>query len=152
LIPPARHAIRLGADLAAGGNVNLLPHEGNVLISGSQPDNPYAGHSNSAQRQVQTQQPSANNCRQGGPSWQLEDGACPTLANRMSTAMPRRMATMTRRARTPSAAVLGDRAHQSVGHDAPPVGMARCGKWRPAVPTVGRCALSAGLAKLPQQL
>src|SRR5262249_32627817 len=34
LIPPARHAIRLGADLL-GGSVDLLPHEGNVLIAGS---------------------------------------------------------------------------------------------------------------------
>jgi hypothetical protein len=59
-----------------------------LLLTGSalayQPYNPYAGHSNSAQPQMQTQQ--SNNCRQGGPSWRLEEAACPGLAKSTATA------------------------------------------------------------------
>ena len=58
-----------------------------LLLTGDalayQPHNIYAGHSN-----MQTRQSSANNCRQGGPSWQREDGACRALAKDMATANP----------------------------------------------------------------
>ena len=58
-----------------------------LLLTGGalayQPHNIYAGHSN-----LQTRQFSANNCRQGGPSWQREDGACPALAKDMATVNP----------------------------------------------------------------
>jgi hypothetical protein len=45
----------------------------------------YAGHSNSAQPQAQTQQPSANNCKSAFslPSWQV-NGACLAVSNDMT--------------------------------------------------------------------
>lgn len=61
-----------------------------LLLTGSalayQPYNPYAGHSNSAQPQMQAQQSSVNNCKQGGPSWRVEDAACSALAKTTITA------------------------------------------------------------------
>ena len=58
-----------------------------LLLTGGalayQPHNIYAGHSN-----MQTRQSSVNNCRQGGPSRQREDGACSALAKDMATANP----------------------------------------------------------------
>ena len=73
------------AKMISAGALTLLLTGGALAY---QPHNIYTGHTNSAQPQVQTQQRSAKNCRQGGPSWHLEDGACPAVAGATANAAP----------------------------------------------------------------
>ena len=73
------------AKILSAGALTLLLSGGALAY---QPHNIYAGHSNSAQPRMQTQQSSANNCRQGGPSWHLEQGACPMVAGATANASP----------------------------------------------------------------
>jgi hypothetical protein len=68
------------AKIISSGELTLLLTGGALAY---QPHNIYAGHSN-----IQTQQSSANNCRQGGPSWQLEDRACPAVPGATANAAP----------------------------------------------------------------
>jgi hypothetical protein len=71
------------AKIISAGALTLLLTCGALA---DQPHNIYAGHSNSAQPQVQNH--TAKNCWQGGPSWHMEQGACPAVAGATANAAP----------------------------------------------------------------
>jgi hypothetical protein len=74
------------AKIISAGALTLLLTGGALAYQPSH--NIYAGHSNSAQPQMQTQQSSSNDCKQGGPSWHLQGGACPAVAGATANAAP----------------------------------------------------------------